>query len=34
VSSCFGLSSTIYVYVLSVVYFNADVIANLEKILR
>jgi len=33
VSSCLGLSSAIYVYVLSVVYFNANVIANLEKIL-
>lgn len=34
VSSCLGLSSVIYVYVLSVVYFNANVIANLEKVLR
>ena len=33
VSSCLGLSSAIYVYVLSTVYINADVIANLEKIL-
>lgn len=32
-SSCLGLSYAIYVYVLSMVYFNADVIANLEKIL-
>ena len=32
VSSCLGLSSAIYVYVLSAVYFNADVIANLEKV--
>jgi len=28
-----GLSSAIYIYVLSAVYFNVDVIANLEKIL-
>ena len=33
VSSCIGLSFAIYVYVLSAVYFNVDVIANLEKIL-
>ena len=32
-SSCLGLSFAIYVYVLSAVYFNVDVIANLEKIL-
>jgi len=33
VSSCLGLSSVIYVYVLFAIYFNVDVIANLEKIL-
>jgi len=32
VSSCLGLSSAIYVYVLSAFYFNADVIVKLEKI--
>ena len=30
VSTCLGLSSTIYIYVLSAVYFNSHVIANLE----
>ena len=30
-SSCLGLSFAIYVYVLSAIYFNADLIANLEK---
>jgi len=30
VSSCLGLSSIIYVYVLSAFYYHADVIANLE----
>ena len=34
VSSCLGMSSAIYVYVLFAVYFKVDVIANLEKILR
>ncbi len=32
-SSCLGLASAIYMYVLSVVYVNVDVIANLERIL-
>jgi len=30
VSSCLGLSSTIYVYVLSAFYYHADVIAKLD----
>ena len=30
VSSCLGLSSAIYVYVLSAFYYHANVIANLD----
>jgi len=30
VSSCLGLSSTVYVYVLSAFYYHIDVIANLN----
>ena len=30
VSSCLGLSSDVYLYVLSAIYYDADVIANLE----
>ena len=30
VSSCLGLSSTVYVYVLSAFYYHVDVIANLN----
>ena len=30
VSSCLGLSSTVYVYVLSAFYYHVDVIANLD----
>jgi hypothetical protein len=32
VSSCHGFSSAIYIYVLSAVYLNADVIANCENL--
>jgi len=32
VSSFLGLSYTIYIYVLSAVYFNVDVIANGEDL--
>ena len=32
VSSCLGLSFVLYIYVLSVVYLNANVIANCENL--
>ena len=32
VSSCLGLSSLIYIYVLFAIYFNVDVIANYENL--
>jgi len=33
VSSCLGLFSDVYVYVLFAIYYHVDVIANLELIL-
>ena len=33
VSICFGLFSAIYVYVISALYYHADVIANLNTVI-